>query len=505
MTFILVAALLAVASPAANRPVEAGHHRAGPTTRSRRADHLRQGNRGAGSRRVRRRGDGLCRSRGAQGRARRRRALLERVRAQQAGTPRRRAAGDCRAEERLSEEPVASRRPGAGSRDPAGQRPDGRARSQRRRRPEADGAGRADERRPRSRAAAGRADAGQQPVRQGPRSCAVRARAERVAQGPRGAGAHRAHRRPTRTPRSAPSGTWACLAGTESRQALVDIYKSSQSVSARKAVLQGFMVAGDRARLLEVARTETSPELKREAIHMIGVSGGRDELWQLYQQETSVEAKDAIINALFISGDADRLAELAQKETDPRLRREAIQKLGLTGASKSAAVLKQMYGTEKDARHQAHDHQRVLHPGQRRDAGRDRARRAGPEAEAGRRAEAVVDAVEGSRRLHDGAAEVTARTLVAAGVCAVLVPLVSALPPALPDSPAWIVIEAGATPPQAAATGAARPLDAHRASRRQRRPVDDGGRHPALRQRPALDRLDGAGRRLARRPRQSVG
>jgi len=137
--------------------------------------------------------------------------------------------------------------------------------------------------------------------------------------------------------------------GPESRQALLDIYKSSQNVGARKAVLNGFMVAGDRVRLLDVARTETSPELKREAIHMIGVSGGRDELWQLYQQETSVEAKDAIINALFICGGADRLAELAQKEADPRLRREAIQKLGLTGAPKSAALLKQMYGTEKDA------------------------------------------------------------------------------------------------------------------------------------------------------------
>lgn len=136
--------------------------------------------------------------------------------------------------------------------------------------------------------------------------------------------------------------------GQESRQALVDIYKSSQNARARKAVLQGFMVAGDRVRLLEVARTETSPELKREAIHMLGVSGGRDELWQLYQQETSVEAKDAIINGLFVGGGAERLAELAQKEADPRLRREAIQKLGLTGASKSAAVLKQMYGTEKD-------------------------------------------------------------------------------------------------------------------------------------------------------------
>jgi HEAT repeat protein len=136
--------------------------------------------------------------------------------------------------------------------------------------------------------------------------------------------------------------------GTDSRQALVDIYKSSQSQRARKAVLNAFMLAGDRAALLEVAKSEQSPALRREAIHQIGVSGGRDELWQLYQTETSVEVKDAIINALFVGGGADRLAELAQKETDPRLRREAIQKLGLTGSEKSGAMLKQMYGTEKD-------------------------------------------------------------------------------------------------------------------------------------------------------------
>jgi HEAT repeat protein len=137
--------------------------------------------------------------------------------------------------------------------------------------------------------------------------------------------------------------------GQDSRQALVEIYKSSQSQRARKAVLNAFMLSGDRAALLEVAKSETSPALRREAIHQIGISGGRDELWQLYQTETAPEVKDAIINALFVGGAADRLAELAQKETDPRLRREAIQKLGLTGSEKSSAVLKQMYSTEKDA------------------------------------------------------------------------------------------------------------------------------------------------------------
>lgn len=136
--------------------------------------------------------------------------------------------------------------------------------------------------------------------------------------------------------------------GPESGQALVDIYKSSKNPKARKAVLQAFMLSGDRARLLEVARTETDPGLKREAIQQIGVSGGRDELWQLYQTETSVEAKKAILNGLFVGGAADRLAELARKETDPGLRREAIQKLGLTGAENSAATLKQLYASESD-------------------------------------------------------------------------------------------------------------------------------------------------------------
>jgi HEAT repeat protein len=45
----------------------------------------------------------------------------------------------------------------------------------------------------------------------------------------------------------------------------------------------------------------------------------------------------------------------------------------------------------------------------------------------------------------------SARTLVAAALCAVLVPIVSALPPALPDSFTPIVLEAGAALPQATA------------------------------------------------------
>ena len=135
--------------------------------------------------------------------------------------------------------------------------------------------------------------------------------------------------------------------GQEARQTLAEIYSTSQNVEARKAVLQAFMLGGDRGRLLDAARKETSPELRREAINQLGVSGGRDELWQLYQQEKDVQVRRAIINALFICGGADRLSELATKETDPELRREAIEKLGLTGQG-SAPTLRTIYATDKD-------------------------------------------------------------------------------------------------------------------------------------------------------------
>src|SRR5690606_12038286 len=136
--------------------------------------------------------------------------------------------------------------------------------------------------------------------------------------------------------------------GQESRQALVDIYGSSASERARKAVLQAFMLAGDRQRLLQVARTESSPALRREAIQLLGVSGGRAEIRELYDNEKAPEVREAAINAMFVGGDAERLAELARTEADPRLRRDAIVKLGLTGRG-SAGTLTAIYAGERDA------------------------------------------------------------------------------------------------------------------------------------------------------------
>lgn len=136
--------------------------------------------------------------------------------------------------------------------------------------------------------------------------------------------------------------------GPESRQLLSEIYASSTSVEVRKKILHGFMVAGERGRLLTAARSEKSPELRAEAIHQLGIMGARAELWQMYGSEASSQVKEAIVHSLFLAGDSDRLLELARGEKDPELRREAIRKLGLLGGEQTGAKLIEMYRSARD-------------------------------------------------------------------------------------------------------------------------------------------------------------
>ena len=101
--------------------------------------------------------------------------------------------------------------------------------------------------------------------------------------------------------------------GDEGRKVLGDVFASSKDLDVGRAVLQAYMVSGDRAHLLEVARTTTHPELRRQAFQMLGASGAREELWQLYQQNKDVDSRREIINGLFISGGKDRFSRLRRR------------------------------------------------------------------------------------------------------------------------------------------------------------------------------------------------
>ncbi len=131
------------------------------------------------------------------------------------------------------------------------------------------------------------------------------------------------------------------------RQILAELYTNAKSIDVKEAVLQAFMLAGDRTRVLNAARGEKNEDLREKAIQLLGVMGARADLASMYATEPSRDAKEKILQALFIAGDVDRLGDLAKSEKDSELRAVAIRNLGLTGG-KSAPLLLQLYATERD-------------------------------------------------------------------------------------------------------------------------------------------------------------
>jgi HEAT repeat protein len=136
--------------------------------------------------------------------------------------------------------------------------------------------------------------------------------------------------------------------GSESRGALAEIYAGTSDVDVKRAILRGFMVSGEKERLLSVAQTEKDQSLRSSAVDQLGVMGAHDELWQLYQKESSLEVKKQIIRAMFVGGNATRLLELAKSEQNADLRLTAVRNLGLMGSKRTGDALVDIYNTDKD-------------------------------------------------------------------------------------------------------------------------------------------------------------
>ncbi len=136
------------------------------------------------------------------------------------------------------------------------------------------------------------------------------------------------------------------MGGQDSRQLLVDVYRTSNDVAVKRAVLRSYMTAGDRERLFSLAKSETDQSLRSEAVRQLGVMGARSELAQLYQTEPSVDVKKQILQAMFVGGDSDRLIELAKNEKDPELRKTAIRNLGLMKRAGTSETLVSIYGSD---------------------------------------------------------------------------------------------------------------------------------------------------------------
>ncbi len=138
----------------------------------------------------------------------------------------------------------------------------------------------------------------------------------------------------------------ALFGGKQGREELAQLYATTDDVEVKKSILRGFMVSGEKDRVLDAAKNEKNPALRSEAVHQLGVMGGGNELWEMYQNEPSQDIKKQIIQAFFVGGQKDRLVELAQTEKDDALRREAIRCLGLMGPG-TADALTALYQNDK--------------------------------------------------------------------------------------------------------------------------------------------------------------
>jgi HEAT repeat protein len=133
--------------------------------------------------------------------------------------------------------------------------------------------------------------------------------------------------------------------GDRAANALATIYANTTDAGVKRAVIQSYMMSGNREQLFKLAQAEKHEELKRDAIQKLGLTGGLNELQQLYKTETTTEGKREILQAFFLGGDSQKMVQAAESEKDPELRRTAIRNLGLMGKSD---VLQSIYSKESD-------------------------------------------------------------------------------------------------------------------------------------------------------------
>jgi len=134
--------------------------------------------------------------------------------------------------------------------------------------------------------------------------------------------------------------------GERASDLLAQVYGANTELAVKKAVLESFMLSGNRARLLALAKSEATPDLRATAITQLGLIGAQAELGEMYQSMTGQKDRKAILQAFFLGGNNQKLAELAQTEKDPELRKLAIRNLGLMGATGQLSAL---YDKETDS------------------------------------------------------------------------------------------------------------------------------------------------------------
>lgn len=129
------------------------------------------------------------------------------------------------------------------------------------------------------------------------------------------------------------SGDQASLAG------LSEIYASGNS-NVRDAVLEAYLIAGDKQAVFEIAVNADNTDDFEEAVETLGAMGASDELREL-RGRTGVS--ESLIEAYAISGDLASLLDVARDNSDVEMQAEAIEALGIIGGDQVNAELVEIY------------------------------------------------------------------------------------------------------------------------------------------------------------------
>jgi HEAT repeat protein len=133
------------------------------------------------------------------------------------------------------------------------------------------------------------------------------------------------------------------IGGGENMSNLMSIYDSGDS-DAREAVLEAFMIAGDKQAVFEIAKIAEGDDFE-DAVELLAVMNAREELRQL---RTTKGTSEALIEACAISGDFDCLTELAADSSNTHLQIEAIESMGMVRGDRANAALVEIYKNSSD-------------------------------------------------------------------------------------------------------------------------------------------------------------
>ncbi|MDX2428184.1 MAG: HEAT repeat domain-containing protein [Xanthomonadales bacterium] len=128
---------------------------------------------------------------------------------------------------------------------------------------------------------------------------------------------------------------------------LADLYKESDSIQVKQAVIQAYMIGDESGELVEILtgllKTEESPEMQMDIIRTLGLMDATDELKELYPTLKDNETKAAVLEAYFLAGDTQILRQVLETETDPALRKAAIHGIAMEDDEGAADLLESVY------------------------------------------------------------------------------------------------------------------------------------------------------------------